>query len=118
MRWLIDVDGVITTNPGFWSYWTYHLAKNGHKVFVLTARNPSRVNETIGQLAKWNICCDKIITMPDILPRDLLTQWEWKVKEAKKSKADVWVDDQFKICEQVFGWDWSKKIKNISMIRI
>lgn len=52
MKWCIDLDGVITSNPNFFKWWTYQLKKKGNdnEIHILTARNPSRYHETIFEI--------------------------------------------------------------------
>ena len=103
MRWVFDVDGVITANPDFFRWWIYQLRKNGHKVFILTARNPNRRGETVNELKFWGIAYEDLYFMQDGMSRDLATQASWKLSKIAEIHPDVWVDDNFKIYKQVLG---------------
>jgi predicted glycosyltransferase len=103
MRWVFDIDSVITANPDFFKWWIYHLRKNGHEVLIVTGRNPARKSETKEELKMWGISYDSISFMPKSLPRDFRTQAEWKLRQIEEIKPDVWVDDNFKIYEQGLG---------------
>jgi len=76
MTWVIDIDGVITSNPDFFKWWTYQLKKRGNKsiIHIVSSRNPSRRNETEKELEYWSIKYDYLHTMDESLDRDWLTQ--------------------------------------------
>jgi len=116
MRWAFDIDSVITANPEFFRWWIYHLKKSKQEVFIVTARNPKREQETIFELEDWHIPYDKIYFMPDILPRDFSDQAMWKKKKIKELKIDIWVDDNFKIYRRALGI--STDIKGVTKIEI
>ena len=109
MKWVFDVDGVISTNPQFFSLLTYFLTKkrNEHEVYILTARNPNRKNETINDLNVWNICYKEVLFMPVDLARDFRTQGRWKKDIVTTLKADLWFDNDFKWYEKECGIDFS-----------
>lgn len=104
MIWAIDMDGVITSNPDFFKWWTYQLHKNGHEIYIVSARNPKREQETLDELKHWGITSDHLIMMTD-QPRDHKSQAEWKVAAVKEYKIDIWLDNDFKIYEKVLGVD-------------
>jgi len=109
MIWAFDLDGVITTNPDFFKVFTYWLKKkrNNNTVYILTARNPKRKNETINDLNVWNISYDDVFFMPDDFTRDATTQGNWKKDMIVKLKADLWFDNDFKWYERDCGIDFS-----------
>jgi hypothetical protein len=109
MKVVIDIDGVISTNPDFFKLFTYWLTKkrNNNEVYILTARNPSRKNETINDLNVWNICYKELIMMPNDLTRDFLTQGNWKKDIVRHLNADLWFDNDFKWYEKECGIDFS-----------
>ncbi len=102
-HWVFDVDSVITANPESIKWWIYHLRKNGHKIEIVTSRNPKRIKETKLELIFWGIKYDGIYFMPKKLKRDFTTQAKWKVKIIKLLKPDIWVDNNFKIYERALG---------------
>jgi len=105
MIWIIDLDGVISSNPDFFRWWTYQLKKknNNNIVHILTSRNPSRREETTDELRFWGISYDNLHTMPAHLPRGYDEQARWKVERANKIGADIWLDNDFKVYERVCG---------------
>ena len=103
MHWVFDIDSVITANPESIKWWIYHLRKNGHKIDIVTSRNPKRKKETIEELKFWGIDYDEIFFMSKKLKRDFTTQALWKVKVVKILKPDIWVDNNFKIYERALG---------------
>ena len=108
-RWCFDLDGVITTNPDFFKLLTYFLTKkrNENEVYILTARNPSRVYETKLLLDRWCICYKDIIFMPKDFTRDFKTQGNWKKDVVQHLKADLWFDNDFKWYEKECNIDFS-----------
>lgn len=109
MKWCFDLDGVITTNPDFFKLLTYFLKKkrNHNEVIILSARNPSRQEETINELKAWNISYDRVIFMPTDLTRDSRTQGNWKKATILGLNADLWFDNDFKWYERDCGIDFS-----------
>jgi len=107
MRWVLDIDGCIASNPDFFAFLTYTLTKKGnsHEVVILTARNPDHMVETIYQLREWGIKFDDIVFMENDTPRDFKSQMEWKIAKINDLKPDVWVDNDFKIYKQLLGVD-------------
>ena len=100
---MLDLDGCVTSNPDFFKWWTYTLTKKGNnnEVWILTARNPSRIDETIEELAYWGIKYDQIFFMGKDMPRDDTTQARWKLQKVKEMKPDIWIDNDFKVYERV-----------------
>ncbi len=108
MRWALDLDGTITANPHFFQWWTYQLAKSGHEIVILTARNPGREKETEKELKKWDITYDQLCMMDEDMPRAYEAQGQWKLEMVVGGEIDVWVDNDFKIYEEVCGVDLSE----------
>lgn len=109
MKWVFDIDGVITTNPDFFKLLTYFLTKhrNNNDVYILTARNPSRKKETIDELSRWGISYKEILFMPSDLTRASRTQAKWKKDTVLGLNADLWFDNDFKWYERDCGIDFS-----------
>jgi len=107
--WVFDLDGVITTNPDFFKLLTYWLKKkrNNNKIYILTARNPERQEETINELRNWGISYDTLHFMPKQLTRDFKTQGLWKKDTVQVLNADLWFDNDFKWYEKECGIDFS-----------
>lgn len=118
MKVVLDIDGVISTNPQFFSLLTYFLTKkrNECEVYIVTARNPSRKNITYSELENWHICFKEVLFMPDDLARDFTTQGKWKKDTVQALNADLWFDNDFKWYEKECGIDFSDlKCKRIEI---
>jgi len=109
-RVALDIDGVIGTNPQFFGTLTNFLTKknNENEVFIITARNPSRYDETVNQLDKWNITYNELHFMPDDFTRDATTQGNWKKDTVSRLNIDIWFDNDFKWYEKECGIDFSE----------
>ena len=107
--WAIDIDGVITANPDFFKWLTFHLKKklNNNKVYIVTSRNPERYKETIIELEHWGIRYDELCFMPKELTRDNRTQGNWKKDTVQALNADIWFDNDFKWYERECKIDFS-----------
>lgn len=118
LRIILDIDGVISTNPQFFSLLTYFLTKkrNECEVYIVTARNPNRKQETIDELGVWGIQYDDVLFMPSDLTRDFTTQGKWKKDTVQGLNADLWFDNDFKWYEKECGIDFSDlKCKRIEI---
>lgn len=109
LRVVLDVDGVISTNPQFFSLLTYFLTKkrNECEIYILTARNPNRYPETKTQLETWGVHYNDLIFMPSDFTRDFRTQGKWKKDTVASLNADLWFDNDFKWYEKECGIDFS-----------
>lgn len=118
LRVAFDIDGVISTNPHFFETLTYFLTKknNENEVFILTARNPSRYDDTVEELKRWNISYKELCFMPDDFARDFKTQGNWKKDTVSRLNIDLWFDNDFKWYEKECGIDFSDlKCKRIEI---
>lgn len=121
MRWLIDIDGTITSNPQFFSFLTYQIRKkenSGNVVHILTNRNPNREHETIDTLIQMGIEYDHIHFMK---PEDGRTHKDlmiWKMKKAKELDPDIWFDNDFKLYKQLYSMDIKSVLPRCEMIQI
>jgi uncharacterized HAD superfamily protein len=109
LKVVLDIDGVISTNPQFFGLLTYFLTKkrNRHLVFIVTARNPNRQKETIKWLKGVGVVYEKVFFMPTDLTRDFTTQGNWKKDVVSNLNADLWFDNDFKWYERECGIDFS-----------
>lgn len=114
MKWCIDLDGVITSNPDFFKWWTYQLKKRGNdnEIHILTARNPSRYHETIIELANWGIYYDHLHTMSKTMERGLKNLGIWKRDKILEIKPDIWIENEIKTYKEL-GVDFSQIETNI-----
>lgn len=115
MKWCFDLDGCITTNPDFFKLLTYFLKKKGNnnEVYILTARNPARLEETINELAKWGISYDQLHTMPVGYDRNYMGLGFWKKEKLKEIKPDIWFENEVKVYEKLCGVNFSDLDINI-----
>jgi hypothetical protein len=96
----IDLDGVITANPDFFRWLTYHLSKNENrfKIFVITWRdgsNPERVEQTKKDLELFGIRYDSLIMAPKKFG-GLKQAAYWKIATINENKINLWLDDEIK----------------------
>ena len=112
------MDGVITSNPDFFRWWTYQLKKKGNdnEIHILTARNPSRKEETIRELEFWGISYDHIHTMDEGMVRGTFNLGAWKIGTVYKIKPDIWLDNEIKTYKE-WGLVFSL-IKDVEIINI
>jgi hypothetical protein len=120
MRWMIDLDGTITSNPDFFKWWTYQLRKKGnrHVVDILTARNPGRFKETIKELKHWGITYNEIYSMDADAPRILQAQADWKIEVVNKVKPTIWIDNNLKLYKTILNIDLDKVCPGVTRIQI
>lgn len=123
MVWAIDIDGVITSNPDFFKWWTYQLTKKGNSnvVYIVSSRNPSRISETFNELYKWGITFDKYFYMGESgkkLKRDWKTQAKWKIDIIRTLRPHVWIDNDFKMYERVFKMNLDELVPGVERIQI
>lgn len=119
MKWVIDLDGVINANPDFFKWWTFHLKKKGNnnEIHILTARNPSRVEETKSELDFWGIKYDYLHTMTDLFDRKLFTLGEWKRNKILELKPDVWIENELKTYKAI-GVDFNNISDKVNIINL
>jgi len=121
MIWAIDLDGVITANPDFFKFLTYTLNKQGNEgnlVIIVSARNPSRFDETISELYEFGIHYHRLIMNSNPKQRDWKSLMEWKFKTIQSIQPDIWIDNDFKMYERVFHIDLDKLFPELQRIWI
>ena len=84
----IDVDGTITEAPAFFAALTRAFRQMGHKVYVITYREPMLVQATRDQLSGWGVEYDEIY-----LCGNAEDMGQWKAKIAAMLDLDVMFDD-------------------------
>lgn len=84
----IDIDGTITAAPEFFSVLTRAFRRAGHKVYIITYRQPMAVQATRGDLAAWGIEYDDMY-----LCGNAEEMGQWKAKIAAMLDLDVMFDD-------------------------
>lgn len=84
----IDIDGTITSAPEFFSVLSRAFRRAGHKVYIITYREPMAVQATRDELAAWGIDYDDMHLCGN---REDMGQW--KAKIASMLDLDVMFDD-------------------------
>jgi uncharacterized HAD superfamily protein len=57
----LDIDGTISEHPEFFALLSAAFRRAGHRVIVLTYRDPARVAATREQLARWGVEFDELV---------------------------------------------------------
>jgi hypothetical protein len=81
----LDIDGTISEPPEFFAVLSAALRAAGHRVIVLTYRDPERAGATRAQLAAWGVECDELVIAPSL---------EAKGSLCAELGVDVFFDDQ------------------------
>ncbi len=101
----IDIDGTIDKAPVFFRWLTNNLRDSGHKVFIVTSRTSSPMNdaETEKELKGYGITYDKLILSPELkdldsrrFPPDMdggEKLYIYKVFTAQDNEVDILFDD-------------------------
>ena len=84
----IDIDGTISSLPEFFSCLTMAFRQAGHKVYIITYREPMAVQATRDQLDQWRVEYDEIY-----LCGNTEEMGQWKAKIAAMLELDVMFDD-------------------------
>jgi len=84
----IDIDGTITAAPEFFAVLTRAFRQAGHKVYIVTYRQPLAVQSTRDELARWGIEYDDMH-----LCGNAEDMGQWKAKIAGLLDLDVMFDD-------------------------
>ena len=66
MKVALDIDGTITEHPEFFAVLSSSLRAAGHRVIILTYRDPARAEATGAQLAAWGIGFDDLVIAPSL----------------------------------------------------
>jgi uncharacterized HAD superfamily protein len=61
MNVALDIDGTISEHPQFFAVLSVALRAAGHRVIVLTYRDPERADATRAQLAGWGVAFDELV---------------------------------------------------------
>jgi len=85
MKVALDIDGTISEHPEFFAMLSAALRAAGHRVLVITFRDPARNEATRGHLADWGIVYDELVIAPSLRSKgELCAQHE----------VDLFFDDQ------------------------
>jgi hypothetical protein len=115
MKVVIDFDGTITANPEFFSHFVYLFNQNRNDIIILTASKKSRM--VLSFLEKWGISPVFFLQM-DPHDSNWKKQAEWKIETVKELKPDIWIDNDFKMWERVFGIDLDKELPGVTRLQI
>ena len=85
MKVALDIDGTISEHPEFFAVLSVALRAAGHRVLVLTYRDPARVEATKAQLARWGIEFDELVIAESL---------EGKGQLCAAHEVDLFFDDQ------------------------
>ena len=66
MKVALDIDGTISEHPEFFAVLSSALRTAGHRVVVLTYRDPARAEATNAELAAWGIGFDELVIAPSL----------------------------------------------------
>ncbi len=83
----IDVHGVITANPDFFSKFSKLLVCNGHEVHIMSG---ARYNKIIPILQKYNISYTHIFSISDSEEKKAKTIINWDEKNEAHMDQEVW----------------------------
>jgi uncharacterized HAD superfamily protein len=81
----LDIDGTISERPAFFALLAAAFRAAGHRVIVLTYRDPARAAVTREQLAAWGVGFDDLVIAPSL---------EGKGRLCAAHAVDVFFDDQ------------------------
>lgn len=84
----IDIDGTISAAPEFFAALTRAFRQAGHRVYIITCREPMTVRATRSELADWGIEYDDMH-----LCGNAQNMGQWKAKIAAMLDLDVMFDD-------------------------
>jgi hypothetical protein len=111
LNYLIDLHGVIDSNPEYFKFFTEDLIKCGHSVFICTgAKYIDAFDKLISFKFKKNVNFNKILSISDVLSNTLpaaeietdingniwvddMLWWPMKGKFCKEYNIDVIIDD-------------------------
>jgi hypothetical protein len=66
MKVALDIDGTISEHPEFFAMLSSALRAAGHRVIILTYRDPDRGEATRTQLATWGVDFDELVIAPSL----------------------------------------------------
>jgi uncharacterized HAD superfamily protein len=85
MKVALDIDGTISEHPEFFAVLSSALRAAGHRVLVLTYRDPNHADTTKVQLAGWGIEFDELI---------IASSLEDKARLCEAHGVNLFFDDQ------------------------
>ena len=85
MNVALDIDGTISEHPEFFAIMSTAIRAAGHRMIILTYRDPDRNEATRAQLAAWKIEFDDLVIAPSL---------EAKGELCNTLGVDLFFDDQ------------------------
>jgi hypothetical protein len=85
MKVALDIDGTISEHPEFFAVLSVALRAAGHRVLILTYRDPARLPATREQLASWGVQFDELVIAASL---------EGKGELCATHGVDLFFDDQ------------------------
>ena len=85
MRVALDIDGTISEHPEFFAMLSASLRAAGNQVLVLTYRDPARREQTVAELAAWNVSFDELLFAPSLESKGVM---------CAEHRVDLFFDDQ------------------------
>ncbi|MCC5828118.1 MAG: hypothetical protein JJU36_01600 [Phycisphaeraceae bacterium] len=84
----LDINGTITECPEFFSLLSHALRQAGHRVFIVTYRDPDITDCTRQELEEYGVSFDDIY-----FPRDEEHLPDFKARIADELELDLFIDD-------------------------
>ena len=85
MNIALDIDGTISEHPEFFATLSSTMRNAGHRVVILTYRDPNRSDATRAELSAWKVVYDDLIFAPSL---------EGKGELCRELAIDLFFDDQ------------------------
>ena len=81
----LDIDGTISERPDFFALLSVSFRRAGHRVIVITYRDPARADATKVQLAGWGVEFDELVIAGSLTG---------KGEACAAHAVDLFIDDQ------------------------
>jgi len=85
MKVALDIDGTISEHPEFFAVLSASLRAAGHRILILTFRDPEKNTATRAQLAAWGVVFDELVIAGSL---------EAKGELCAEHEVDLFFDDQ------------------------
>jgi uncharacterized HAD superfamily protein len=85
MNIALDIDGTISEHPEFFASLSSMMRHAGHRVVILTYRDPNRSEATRTELSKWQVVYDDLVFAPSLAGKGQL---------CRELAIDLFFDDQ------------------------
>jgi uncharacterized HAD superfamily protein len=85
MNIALDIDGTISEHPEFFATLASGFRSAGHRILILTYRDPAREATTRAELARWGIVFDELVFAESLAAKGALCE---------QHAVDLFFDDQ------------------------